>query len=124
MPFGLSDTPSTFMRLMNLVLIGKLVIIYFDGILIYSQSEEDHVGHILQVLTPLQANKLTVNMKKFRFMIDKLVFLGFVVSSGEIHVDEEKVKIIRDWHVPKTANEVRSFHGLATFLSSVYLEFQ
>ncbi|PKI56823.1 hypothetical protein CRG98_022781 [Punica granatum] len=50
-------------------------------------------------------------------MLDELhvVFLGFVVSSKGIQVDEEKVKAIKDWPTPKSVTEVRSFHGLASF---------
>ncbi|PKI63646.1 hypothetical protein CRG98_015964 [Punica granatum] len=44
-----------------------------------------------------------------------IVFLGFVVSSKGIQVDEEKVKAIKDWPTPKSVTEVRSFHGLASF---------
>ncbi|XP_048608726.1 uncharacterized protein LOC125584385 [Brassica napus] len=46
---------------------------------------------------------------------DNLVFLGFVVTSQGIQVDEEKVKAIREWPIPKSIGEVRSFHGLAGF---------
>jgi len=47
--------------------------------------------------------------------LEYVVFLGFVISSKGISVDEEKVKAIREWPIPKNANKVRSFHGLASF---------
>ena len=63
----------------------------------------------------LQANELYINLKKCNFLIDKLLFLGYVVSVDEIHVDEDKVCAIREWPTPKTVSDVRSFHGLGTF---------
>jgi len=45
---------------------------------------------------------------------ESVLFLGFVISSKGISMDEEKVKEIREWPVPKNANEV-SFHGLTSF---------
>ena len=47
--------------------------------------------------------------------MDKVNFLGFVVSSQGVEVDEEKVRAIKEWPQPKNASEVRSFHGLAGF---------
>lgn len=47
-------------------------------------------------------------------MMDKLLFLGFFVGADDIHVNEEKVRAIKDWLVPKTVSEVCSFHELAT----------
>ena len=118
MPFGLSNAPSTFIRLMNQVLkpfIGKFVVVYFDDILIYSKTEAAHYNHVREVLTVLQANELYINLKKCNFLTDKLLFLGYVVSADGIHFDEDKVRAVREWPTPKTVSDVRSFHGLATF---------
>lgn len=118
MPFGLSDAPSTFMRMINQVLhpfINKYVIVYFDDIPIYNRSKIDHVGHLRKVLEVLLKNKLYVNLKKCSFMTSKLMFLGFIVGADGIYVDEEKVHAIRDWLSFKTVSEIRNFHGLATF---------
>ena len=126
MPFGLSNAPSTFMRLMNQVLcpfIGSFVVVYFDDILIYSKTEEEHLEHLKQVLRVLQENRLYINLKKCTFCTNQLLFLGFVVGEDGIRVDEEKVRAIRDWPAPKSVTEVRSFHGLATFYGRFVRDF-
>ena len=56
-----------------------------------------------------------INLKKCNFLTDKLLFLGYVVSADGIHVDEDKVRAVREWPTPKTVSDMRSFHGLATF---------
>ena len=126
MPFGLSNAPNTFMRLMNQVLkpfIGKFVVVYFDDILIYSKTEAAHYNHVREVLVVLQANELYINLKKCSFLTDKLLFLGYVVSADGIHVDEDKVHAVREWPTPKIVSDMRSFHGLATFYQRFVQDF-
>lgn len=118
MPFGLTNAPSTFMRLMNHVLrdyIGKFVVVYFDDILVYSKSLNDHILHVKKILFKLREEKLYANFKKCSFCLDQVNFLGFLVGKKGVQVDEEKVKAIREWPTPTNATEVRSFHGLASF---------
>ena len=106
------------MRLMNHVLrayIGKFVVVYFDDILVYSRSLEEHVEHPRIVLNVLRKERLYANLKKCDFCQSELVFLGFVVSSAGIKVDQEKVKAIQEWPRPTSITQVRSFQGLASF---------
>ncbi|PKI51268.1 hypothetical protein CRG98_028332 [Punica granatum] len=121
MPFGLTNVPSTFMRLMNLVLcafIGRFVVVYFDDILVYSKNLDDHKVHLKSVLDVLRNEKLFANLKKCTFCTDKLVFFGFVVSAQGIQVDEEKVRAIQEWPSP-TSRFVNDFSSIAAPLTEV-----
>ena len=118
MPFGLTNAPSTFIRVMTQILkpfLGKCVVVYFDDILIFNNCLQDHLAHVEQVLTTLQAEQLYINHAKCSFLKKKVYFLGFIISSKGVEVDPAKIQAIQNWPTPRTISEVRSFHGLATF---------
>ncbi len=118
MPFGLQGAPSAFQRMMNHYLryfLGKFVQVYLDDILIYSNNVEEHLQHLRQVLTVLREKKLYAKGSKCDLLRQEVLFLGFHVKGGEVHTDLNKIQAIRDWPVPKTVREVRSFLGLCNF---------
>ena len=76
---------------------------------------KEHINHFKSVLQTLRKERLYANLKKFTFGVEKVVFLGFVVSSKGVYVDESKIKAIKNWPQPTNLQQVRSFLGLAGF---------
>jgi hypothetical protein len=89
MPFGLTNSPGTFIRLMNHVLrsfIENFVIVYFDDILIYIKKLDAHINHLKQVIEILRKERLYASIKKCDFCMERIVFIGYVVNAKGIEV--------------------------------------
>ena len=118
MLFGFTSASAIFMDLMNRLCrpyLDHFVIVFIDYILIYSLSKEEHGDHLRQVLGTLRSKKLYAKFSKCEFWIQRVEFLGHVVSQEGIHVDPSKIKSIENWSAPKTPTEIRQFLGLAGY---------
>jgi hypothetical protein len=116
MSFGLTNAPAYFMNLMNKVFIeelDKFVVVCIDDILIYSKSVEEHEQHLRVVLEKLRAHKLYAKFSKCEFWLEKIAFLGHILTAEGVAVDLEKVKAVSNWQQPTNVSEIRSFLGLA-----------
>ncbi|GJZ15918.1 putative reverse transcriptase domain-containing protein [Tanacetum coccineum] len=113
---GLTNALAVFMDLMNRVCkphFDKFFIVIIDDILIYSKSKEDHEAHLKLVLELWKKEKLFAKFSKCEFWLREIHFLRHVVNSDGIRVDSSKIEVMKNWKVPKTPSEIRSFLGLA-----------
>ena len=118
LPFGLTNAPATFMELMQQIFhshLDQFVIVYLDDILVYSKTLEDHHRHLRVVLEVLRKHRLYAKRSKCCFYQSSVSFLGHVVSRQGVHMEQDKIKAIREWPTPNTVQELRSFLGLAGF---------
>ena len=84
---------------------------FIDDILVYSKNAEEHAFHLRIVLHTLRDRQLYAKFSKCEFWLNKVVFLGHVVSGNGIFVDPRKVEAIVNWECPKNVTEIRSFLG-------------
>ncbi len=118
MPFGLVNSPSVFQAFVNDVfrdMLNRWVIVYIDDILIYSDSYEDHVKQVRSVLQRFLTHQLYAKIEKCEFHQTSVSFLGYVISSGGVAMEDKKVQAVIDWPQPVTLKELQCFLGFANF---------
>ena len=103
MPFGLTNAPASFQGYINKILAEKLdifVIVYLDDILIYTDDDKSHVAAVQWVFEQLRKFSLFANLKKYRFHQEEVRFLGYVVSSKGIRMEDKKIEAVKQWPKP------------------------
>lgn len=117
MPFGLTNAPATFQTMIDHILrrFDKFVVVYLDDILIFSPTLEEHKKHVHTVLQELEKQNLLVEADKCEFHTQKVIFLGYEISPGQIRMDPAKIQTIREWPAPTKVKEVQSFLGFCNF---------
>ena len=103
MAFGLTGAPNTFQQAMNLTLaplLRKCVIVFFDDILVFSPTYEQHLIDLRKVFELLQSEHWHIKLSKCRFAQQKLSYLGHIISPEGIAMDPAKVEAIVTWPPP------------------------
>jgi len=123
-PMGLLGCPASFQRLMELVLRGiKNCIVYIDDLLLHSNSHEEHVQLLDQVLDKLANHNLKINIDKCIFGNTSVNYLGFVLTPDGVRPGTNKLQAIADAKPPTDVKMVRSFLGLCNFFRSHIKDF-
>jgi len=122
--FGLANSPSSFQRLIDLVLAGlvwKTCLVYIDDIILMSETVEQMVERLDEIFGRLRNANLKLKPSKCKVFQTDVIFLGHRVGpDGKLGPDPEKVRAVQEWHVPTNVTEVRAFVALAAY----YRKFQ
>ena len=86
-----------------------------DDIMIFTKTLDKHCQIVWEVLQILHDNKLSLKHTKCNFEMQKMEYLGLIVSEGQIKMDFGKVKGVTDWPVSKSHEELWGFLGFLNF---------
>ena len=117
--FGLTNFPAMFQAMMNELLrdltnMGK-VAVFIDDVIVGTETEEGHDELVAEVIRKLEENDLYVKPEKCKWKVKEVRFLGVVIGSEGIKIEEEKVKEVLEWPIPKSVKDVQKFLGLANY---------
>ena len=126
LPFGLSNSPATFERLMEHVLAGlqwEILLIYLDDVIVHGQTIDDELENLEKVFLRFRKSNLKLKPKKCFLFQRTVKYLGHQVSEDGIATDEEKVQSIKNWPRPTSPTDVRSFVGLCSYYRKFVKDF-
>ena len=93
----------------------KFVLVFFDYIIIYSHTWEEHLQHIEAVLRILKEQQFYAKLSKCEFGLTKMLYLGHIIGVDGVRVHEERICAIRDWPKPNNVTKLRGFVGICTY---------
>ena len=122
LPFGLTNAPAVFQRLIQQVLMGlnpdsgpDFVAAYIDDIIIFSVDLEQHLHHIQLVLQRIVDTSLKLQPKKCHFMRSEVEYLGHVITPSGLKTNPKLVAAVDEFPVPTNLWELRRFVGMCSY---------
>lgn len=118
MPFGLTNTPASFQSLMNDIFfpfLRKFVLIFFNGILVYSSTREDYLHHLRLTLEILREHRLYAKRSKCSFRQSKVEYLSHLLSQQGVEANPNKISYMLQRPLPTTLKTLRGFLGLTGY---------
>ena len=118
MPFGLTGAPGTFQSYINDIIcdcLDHFAVAYMDDILIYSNSLQEHILHIQTILQKLLSAGLYAKLEKCEFHMQKVSFLGFIISSEGISMNPERIRTVAEWPIPESVLDIQVFLRFSNF---------
>ncbi|XP_029701916.1 uncharacterized protein K02A2.6-like [Takifugu rubripes] len=117
LPFGISSAPEHFQKRLSQMLTGlEGTVCHADDILVFGTSREQHDHRLSKVLERLQQEGLTLNKDKCEFAVDRVKFLGHIVSAQGLEPDPSKIKAITDMPTPTDIAGVRRYLGMVNYV--------
>lgn len=114
MPFGPTNCPAIFSRMVSLALgnlLFSVALAYLDDIIIPSKDVGEGIEKLKLVLEALKNAGLTIRLEKCRFFMRRLDYLGFEISSSGIEPGKRKIIAVKNYPIPKNVRAVRGFVG-------------
>jgi len=116
MYFRLCNSPEIFQRMMNSIfqeLLHEGVLAnYMDNFVILAKTMEELEERIIRLLKIAEKHNLCFKRSKYDFNI---LILGVVVGKGQVKIEQEKIKAVKEWKTPTKVKDVESFLGFANF---------
>ena len=117
LPFGPSNAPAHFQRVMNYIFKDlDFVTVYIDDILIASENQQQHKKHLRLVFKKLLEFNLKLNLKKCKIAVSSLKYMGYEINGKGLKPLPEYIKKLLDIPTPKNIKEVERLLGLVQFL--------